>query len=161
MPPTSDFRWRFALVTDDEGLLRVRRTRAAAVARLLHIGSDGETVTITCTAPQDGPVQLLFISKDGVEHALPTERTDDGVRRVLAAADLPPEPGTYKVAVGTREAHVSVARRHNDLRVEEWSMVLLPLVLDPLTAGVAGRLTYSPHGVLRVTRPNPLSEGTP
>lgn len=153
IPPTSDGEWRFAMRAGEDGFLRVRRTRAARVVRLLDVELAGAAVTLTCTARQDGPVQLLFLAKHGeVAHALPTERTPDGVVARLTAADLPPAPGGYRLAVGRAGDQGSVVRRQNDLLVEESTSVLMPLLLDPETGQVAGRLQFNTQGVLRLVR---------
>ncbi|GAA1166266.1 hypothetical protein [Nocardioides aquiterrae] len=153
-PPTPDGRWRFLVVTDDAGFLRVRRTRAARVARLLAITSAGGSVQLRLSPPEAGlEPRLHFVRKDGtVAHSVVAVTDGDDVVATLGAADVPAPQGGYRIAVGPADDPVTVARLTNDLTVVEASAVLLPFLLDPETDMVAGRFVFSDQGVLRFAR---------
>jgi len=162
IPPTPERKWRFALPASDDGLLRVRRTRAADVAVLEEIHHAGAGARLVCSTAQDGDVRLLFVDKEkGVVHSVPVQRVDGARCEVtLGADDLPSAPGGYRVALGTAEAHRNVVRRHNDLLVKDPSDVLLPMVLGGADdAEVAGRFQFAQEGVLRLVR-RPPAEAT-
>ncbi|MGY2701859.1 hypothetical protein [Nocardioides sp. HB32] len=153
-PPTPDGRWRFLVVTDEHGLLRVRRTRAARVARLLDIATDGMSVRLRISPPEPGPEPLLhFVRTDGsVAHSVAIEADGDELVATLAASDVPAQQGGYRIAVGATEDPVTVARLTNDLTVNDPAVVLLPFLLDPDSDLVAGRFLFSDQGVLRFGR---------
>jgi hypothetical protein len=153
-PPTPDGRWRFLLVTDDDGFLRVRRTRAAHVARLLEISTDGTSVRLRLSPPGPGlEPRLHFVRKDGtVAHSVPVAVDGEDLVATLHATDVPDRQGGYRIAVGPDADPVTVARLTNDLTVGEASAVLLPFLLDPDTDLVAGRFVFSDQGVLRFAR---------
>jgi hypothetical protein len=153
VPPTPDRRWRFVLPASEDGLLRVRRTRAVAVAVLEEISTVGASVRIVVTSDQEGDVRLLFLEEGRLAHDLPMTR--EGARLVvtLGEHDLPAVTGGYGLWVGTPEEHRPVVRRNNDLLVGDADDVLLPLVLGAQDDGmVAGRFRFNSQGALRVAR---------
>jgi hypothetical protein len=154
IPPTPDRRWRFVLPTSDDGLLRVRRNKAASVAILEQIATVGASVRVEISSDQDGPVRLIFIDKDGqVAHEVPMTREHDLLVVTLGEADLPEVAGGYGLWVGTPEHYQAVLRRHNDLHVSEGDDILLPLVLGgPEGDVVAGRFRFNAQGGLRIAR---------
>lgn len=153
-PPTPDGRWRFLVVVDDDGFLRVRRTRAAHVARLLEITADATGVHLRLSPPEAGCEPTLhFVRKDGrVAHSVPAQADGDEVTATVRAGDVPVEHAGYRVAIGAAADPLTVVRRTNDLTVAEASAVLLPFILDPETDDVAGRFVFSDQGVLRFLR---------
>ena len=161
-PPTPDGRWRFLVVTDDDGFLRVRRTQAAHVARLVAIGAAGPGVRLRLSPPSGGlEPRLHFVRKDGsVAHSVPIEVEGDDLVATLHAADVPDQQGGYRLAVGPLADPVTVARLTNDLTVGEASAVLLPFLLDPETDQVVGRFVFSDQGVLRFARKDTTMQET-
>jgi hypothetical protein len=161
-PPTPDGRWRFLVVTDDAGFLRVRRTRAAHVARLLAITTAAGSVQLRLGPPQAGIEPLLhFVRKDGtIAHSVDAATDGDDVVATLTAHDVPGPSGGYRIAVGPAADPVTVARLTNDLTVAEASAVLLPFLLDPDTDMVAGRFVFSDQGVLRFARKDTTMQET-
>ena len=153
-PPTADGRWRFLVVTDDDGFLRVRRTRAAHVARLLAITTADGGVRLRLGPPEPGlEPRLHFVRKDGtVAHSVDAVTDGDDVVATLRTADVPAAQGGYRIAVGPADDPVTVARLTNDLTVTDSSAVLLPFLVDPETDLVAGRFVFSDQGVLRFAR---------
>jgi hypothetical protein len=154
IPPTADRRWRFALPAENDGLLRVRRTRAASVAVLDSIRPTGPTVTLVCTTPHEVAPRLLFQGKGerGAEHSIPMTVDEGRYTASVGLAELPERPGGYRLAIGTPEENLTIARHHNDLHIDDTGSVLLPLVLDADAAEVVGRFVFNNQGVLRVVR---------
>lgn len=152
-PLSADGRSRFVLNVDGRGRLRVLRQNPGDTMVLTGVRAAGESVRISFAGSVAAPVELLLLDReDRVVRSWEPEH--DGASRVvdLRARDLPLQPGVYRFAVGTPQRHVMLKRRRDDLRVQEPTAVLLPLLLDPETSQVVGRLQFNAQGVLRVVR---------
>lgn len=162
VPPTPDGHWRFLVEPDERGLLRVRRSRAAHVARLMEIAGDGYTARLVCSPPAPGlEPRLHFVTKDEiVAHSVPAELVGDDLVAVVTATDLPREPGGYRIAVGPAADPVTVVRLRNDIYVTEPTNVLLPHLLDPVTDALAGRFVFALQGALRLVRRDHTEEAS-
>ncbi len=160
VPPTPDGHWRFLVEPDEHGLLRVRRSRAAHVARLMEVTVDGHAVRLVCSPPEPGLEPWLhFVSKDdAVVHSVAAEQVGDDLVVSVTAADLPAEPGGYRVAVGSAAEPVTVVRLRNDIHIIEPANVLLPHLIDAETEAVAGRFLFAFQGVLRLMRKDNTEE---
>ncbi|GAA4378297.1 hypothetical protein [Nocardioides caricicola] len=154
VPPTPDGRWRFLVEPDARGLLRVRRSSAAHVARLTHISVDGDAVRVVVSPPVAGlEPRLHFVAKDDlVAHSVPAETAGGEIVAHVRVTDLPATAGGYRVAVGPLTEPVTVVRLRNDIHITEPANVLLPHLLDPETEAIAGRFLYTTQGVLRLMR---------
>lgn len=155
VPATPDGQWSFQVGPDDSGLLRVIRTRAPRLARLMDIGVEADhAVRLVLSPPEpDLEPRLHFVSKDEVVvHSVDAEVVGETLVVTLTAADLPSRGGGYRIAIGPADEAVSVARRCNDLLVSEPSNVLLPHLLDGDTEALAARFNYGLQGLLRLQR---------
>lgn len=153
VPPTPDGRWRFQVAADEAGFVRVRRTAAARVARLLDIALAADGVRLTCAPPEPVEPRLLFLRKDDVvAGAVDMERSGDDLVATIDAGDVPPDAGGYRVAVGSDADPLTVVRLRNDLQVPDGMAVLLPHLLEPESDAVLARFQFSTQGVLRLVR---------
>lgn len=153
---TADGRWRFVLDAEPGHVLRVRRTAVAPAVRLRSVSAAHGHVTLVCEGGGREQADLLLLDSDGnLAAQLPATPVEGGFARTLGDADLPAEPGGYRVALGTPDDHVAVVRRHTDLFTPDPTHVLLPMLTDEDGDRVSGRLRFAPHGALRVQRVAP------
>lgn len=153
---TPDGAWQFFLGAAG-GTLQVVRGQAARVSRVLDAGFVDRSASITCEADGRMTAELLLLDQDRRPVArLPMQRTDRGFERLVRDEDVPREPMSYRVALGSASDHVPVVRRRNELRIVDHLSVLMPLILESGTDHVGARVRFAPDGGLRIVRLDPL-----
>ncbi|MEP9363747.1 hypothetical protein ABLE68_12330 [Nocardioides sp. CN2-186] len=147
---TPDGRWRFVVDAEPGLVVRVRRTATPPASRLLSVSAGHGSVTITCERAGRDHADLILVDSDRQAVArLATEATEHGFSCTLTSAHLP-GPGGYRVALGDPDDFVPVTRWHADVRLDDQTTALLPMLTDEDGDRVVARLRFSARGNLRL-----------
>ncbi len=128
-PTTRDGRHQWEAERSEDGTLRLHRRPLppAAVLRSVAVVDDG--IELVCGEVAETATDLLMLTKEGeVTATFPLRREGDTVAAVLTAAGLPDtDRPAVRLAIGTRDAHVPIRRRADDLAGPA-AAVLLPVL---------------------------------
>lgn len=140
--------WQLDLARTEEGMLRVRRVRAARGVDVVAIALAEDGIRLSLAPVDDVPLELVALEDDAVVATFPVERDGDTLTTLITADGLPEgHDQLVRWGLGSADRWVPLRRMVNDLAKPN-AAVLLPVLTVPGSDEHRLRLRYAPDGTL-------------